>query len=242
MSALSLSTLGIGARQPSIAAPAVLACSRAAACLRRAPYITTPVRFFSEGKAKTLPEAIRADHEALRNLFSRYKASPDESEKRSLLNQYIREIIQHSTAEELVLYPALLSLSSKSASASASASASQETASRLEAERTAHHRMKEALGSVNRLLISGNEVTNPEGFGFSPDVQQKVEEAMVDFDRHMREEETGDLAVLVAEMPEEELVRLAGEFETRKMFVPTRPHPGVPESGGIAETVAAASA
>ncbi|KAJ3337606.1 hypothetical protein HDU93_000802 [Gonapodya sp. JEL0774] len=187
-------------------------------------------------KGKTLPEVILSDHESLRKLFARYKSSADEEERRRILNEYIREISLHSTAEEYVLYPTLISLASSESDAS-----SLDIPARIEKERADHHRMKETMRPIDRLLASGNEVTNAEGFGFSPEVEQLLEETMEAFDRHMRGEEEVDLVLIKSKLRDEELVRLGREFEDSKLFSPTRPHPDVPESGGIAEKIVAAS-
>ncbi|MFE9062757.1 hemerythrin domain-containing protein [Streptomyces violaceusniger] len=50
-------------------------------------------------------DVLTADHHAVRNLFEGYRATTDPDQRRQLVDRMTVEVVRHSVAEEIYLYP-----------------------------------------------------------------------------------------------------------------------------------------
>jgi len=159
-------------------------------------------------------ELVRRDHQIVNELFQKYKTSTSIEEKQMIVYNIIRELSQHSCAEETTWY---LQLESKLGS--------QGNEFRSQSFKE-HQQLKEDLEVVNTTKITDSKAT------------QKFEEVMKDTLEHVQFEETSVLPALEAAMTSEELKELKEEWLKAKSRATTRPHPS---AGTPAPSVAAAA-
>ncbi|GAA6013098.1 hypothetical protein JCM10207_006171 [Rhodosporidiobolus poonsookiae] len=153
---------------------------------------------------------IVVDHNNVKDLYHRYKAANSKDEKATLVNTIIRELAQHSEAEEVSVYNVLeqkgLITESKEL-------------------RDEHEQLEKELYSVDWSKVD------------SADFGTKFEHAIQLFIQHSDKEEEQVLKDLAAKLTPEENDKLAKDFVAKRNVVPTRPHPVAPQSGGIAQKV-----
>jgi hemerythrin superfamily protein len=66
---------------------------------------TSERRILMEKKPVDAIEMLKADHQKVRNLFSRYTTTSDQKEKRKIADQVFVELEIHTQLEETVFYP-----------------------------------------------------------------------------------------------------------------------------------------
>ncbi|KXS20001.1 hypothetical protein M427DRAFT_52285 [Gonapodya prolifera JEL478] len=174
-------------------------------------------------KEMTIEQQIVADHMSFRDLYDRYHRSQYNREKRQLLNEFIREVSQHSLAEETVLYPKLLELKPQSKD-------------HVDHERHEHQKIKSFLVEVDYNLSSNQDIIASDKETLSV-VEKHFEDASQELEHHMKGEERDDLPLLSAQLDIEARLKLGRQFSIAKMIAPTRPHPAAPNEGGMMETI-----
>jgi len=153
----------------------------------------------------TISDAIKKDHEDIKEYANNIRAATDDDTKTRWQNQFTWELARHSIAEELVVYPAFAKhLGTKG----------QEMADKDRAE---HQSVKEALKRFQNLKPA------------SPDFLPTLEELMNDLNTHIREEENDDLLALETIIQTTDSESMAKSFERTKAFVPSRSHPSAPD-------------
>ncbi|KAF9176755.1 hypothetical protein BGZ51_009652 [Haplosporangium sp. Z 767] len=157
-------------------------------------------------------EAVKHDHRELEEQYSNILAASTEDEKTRWQNQFTWELARHSTAEELIVYPAMEKYLPNG----------KEMADKDRAE---HQTVKEQL-----YKFQGLKATDPE---FEPTIKALWK----DLTQHIKEEEERDLVDLENYLEEKESEELFSSFKRTKMFVPTRSHPSAPDKPPF-ETVA----
>jgi len=159
-------------------------------------------------------ELVRRDHQIVKELFDLYKSSSSIDEKQVIVYHIIRELSQHSCAEETSWY---LQLESKLGAKG------KEYSSQSMKE---HQQLKEDLEVVNTTKIT------------EAAAEQKFEAVMKETLEHASFEENSVLPDLEAAMTAEELSKLKEEWLKSKSMATTRPHP----SAGTPAPYLAASA
>ncbi|KAH9842425.1 uncharacterized protein C8Q71DRAFT_202758 [Rhodofomes roseus] len=165
------------------------------------------------GQLLDVTQEIKLDHDNVRELFDRYKATSDAKKKRAIANTLIREMAIHSDAEEVSVYNdyATVGLSD-----------------------VATHN-KEDHAEVKKLVYAADS----HGFD-KPDYDDVLAKAVTAFDAHAREEETDQHPTLRQKLSAEDNNRIARAFLKARTMVPSRPHPWAPQTGGIAQKAAGA--
>jgi len=152
-------------------------------------------------------EVLEHDHREVEDMFDELEslkgASTDEqkSRRKELTDQVTIELVRHSVAEEVLVYPEV-----------------EEKVSKEEVEhaREEHAEAEETLKRLEKL-----DADDP---GFDDELGELMGEI-----RHHIEDEEGDMFAHMREViDEEELRKLGGRVEAFKKVAPTRPHPGVP--------------
>jgi hemerythrin superfamily protein len=152
-------------------------------------------------------EVLEHDHREVEEMFQELEslrgASTDEAKQRrkELADQVTIELVRHSVAEEVLVYPHV------------DAKISKEEADHAREEH------KEAEKTLARL-----EKLDPDDAGFDDELATLMKEI-----RHHIEDEEGQMFAHMREvMDEKELRQLGSAVETFKKVAPTRPHPNVP--------------
>ena len=150
-------------------------------------------------------DELTTDHHEALALLDRIATSTDQAERRNLADTVIAEVVRHSVAEEMYVYPAMRDHLADGA--------------KVVAHDTEEHKQLESI--MKRL--EGTETRDPR----FDEVVREMTEALR---HHARDEETEQFPRLRKDVPRDELVRLREKVEAAKAAAPTRPHPGSPNA------------
>jgi hemerythrin superfamily protein len=152
-------------------------------------------------------EVLEHDHREVEQMFSELEslrgASTEEdlSRRKELTEQVTIELVRHSVAEEVLVYPQV-----------------EDKVSAEEAEhaRQEHAEAEEAMQRLEK-LDAGDPAFEDELSTLMSEIRHHIEDEEGDMFAHMREV-----------MDEDELRKLGERVEAFKKVAPTRPHPHVP--------------
>ncbi|KAJ3156059.1 hypothetical protein HDU89_005623 [Geranomyces variabilis] len=166
---------------------------------------------------KPVEDLIKNDHRSFDELHERYlktqgtdKASIET--KQAIVNEFIREVAQHSVAEETCVYNLVDKL------------ISEQVGDHL---RHDHTQVKESLYNLHKMKVGDA--------GFD-DLFSKIVGLLK---THAQEEENTQLPALAQKIPDvDERVKISAQFLRAKTIAPTRPHPAAPDKPAIWELLA----
>jgi len=165
-------------------------------------------------------ELVIRDHQIVRELIDYFNRSAIIDEKQLIVYHIIRELSQHSAAEEMTWYLKLEEKLGPRGKRYFDQSVSE------------HQKLKEDLDVLNNLSVSsvGNEF------------DQKFIPVIKDFNEHTTFEETSVLPDLKKVMTQDEVEKLTEDWLASKSSAPTRPHPsaGTPARPMQAKAIALA--
>jgi hemerythrin superfamily protein len=150
-------------------------------------------------------DILTADHQEVMQLIAEIWVTADTQQRRDLADTVISELVRHSVAEEMYVYPAI-----KEHLADGANAVDHDVAEHKEIEAT----LKE-LESVD---------SADARFG---DLLRQLEATLRD---HIDDEETEQFPGLRASIPRETLVEIGQKVESAKKLAPTRPHPLAPNN------------
>jgi hemerythrin superfamily protein len=152
-----------------------------------------------------LIDVIVSDHREVEKVFTELEDRTGSSEhRRQLADHVIAELVRHSVAEEMYMYPA-----ARKALPDGDEIADHEIAEHAEAEEA----MKE---------LEGVEATDPM-------FNHLVDKLIRDVRHHIEEEESRLLPRLATSCSPDELRELGAKVLRAKKMAPTRPHPMAPD-------------
>ena len=152
-----------------------------------------------------LIDVIMSDHRQLEKVFAELENRTGSSEhRRQLADHVIAELVRHSVAEEMFMYPA-----ARKALPDGDEIADHEIAEHAEAE-------------VDMKELEGVEATDPM-------FNHLVDKLIHDVRHHIEEEESRLLPRLAESCPADQLRELGAKVLRAKKFAPTRPHPAAPD-------------
>jgi hemerythrin superfamily protein len=156
-------------------------------------------------------DILTQDHREVEAMFGELEAliqtrsATDDDRRKDLVDQVTIELVRHSVAEEVAVYPKV-----------------KEKVSEEEAER-AKREHAEAEETMKRL-----ESLDPTDAAF----EQEIRRLMSEIRQHVAEEE-GEMFPRMREvLTPDELIDLGKRVEAIKKMAPTRPHPSVPNEPG----------
>jgi hemerythrin-like domain-containing protein len=150
-------------------------------------------------------DVLTTDHREALELIGQISAAAEAERRRDLADTVIAELMRHSVAEEMYVYPAMREHLP---------GGDQMVQEDVEEHQQLEEAMKELEG------IDASEPRFLESLG-------RLEAVLRD---HVQDEETEQFPLLRARIPAEQLVEMAGKVETAKKAAPTRPHPSAPHS------------
>jgi hemerythrin superfamily protein len=150
-------------------------------------------------------DVLSADHRVMLDTVEEVRAARDDSERRRLADLLIAEVVRHSVAEELWVYPAIRT-------------------HLPDGEKAVEHDVEEH--KELEVLLKRFEGVGPEDPQFDVLVT-RIGSVLAD---HVADEEGEQFPQLRAAVPHDELVRMAERVEAVKKVAPTRPHPAAPNS------------
>jgi hemerythrin superfamily protein len=150
-------------------------------------------------------DVLTADHREVTELIGRIQTTADHKERRDLADVVISELVRHSVAEEMFVYPAM-----RQHLPDGEQAVEHDKEEHKELERT----MKE---------LEGIDATEPRFDELVGQLARTLED-------HVQDEERDQFPQLRARVPREQLVQMATNVEAAKKVAPTRPHPDSPNS------------
>jgi hemerythrin superfamily protein len=157
-------------------------------------------------------EVLEHDHREVEQMFQELEtlrgASTDEqmARKKDLADQVTIELVRHSVAEEVLVYPQV------------EAKVSEEEA---EHAREEHKEAERTLARLEQLDAD------------DPSFDGELATLMAEIRHHIEDEEGQMFAHMRQVIDEEELRKLGSRVEAFKKVAPTHPHPNVPNTPGV---------
>jgi hemerythrin-like domain-containing protein len=150
-------------------------------------------------------DVLTTDHHEVLDLLQQIKVSTATEDRRDMADTVISELVRHSVAEEMYVYPAMRKHLPDGKEA-------------VEHDISEHKEIEKTLKKLEGVSADDAEFTQLLG---------KLEDILRD---HIQDEETDQFPGLRAKIPREELVEMAQKVETAKKVAPTRPHPLAPNN------------
>ena len=150
-------------------------------------------------------DELTTDHREALALLDRIAASTDPEEKRDLADTVIAEVVRHSVAEEMYVYPAMRKHVA-------------DGEKEVEHDVEEHKQLEETMKRLESVDAS------------EPRFDQLVREMTDQLRHHAHDEESEQFPKLREKLPREELVQLREKVQTAKTVAPTRPHPNAPNA------------
>jgi hypothetical protein len=157
-------------------------------------------------------DTLTTDHREAAELFDQITATTDPGARRDLTDSLIAELVRHSVAEEMHVYPAI-----RDHVPNGSAAVDDDTREHKELE--VHMKQLESADAS------------------SPEFLEALASMRAVFEHHVADEEGEQFPQLRTHIPAETLVELQGKVETAKKAAPTRPHPASPNAELFHKTV-----
>jgi hemerythrin superfamily protein len=157
------------------------------------------------GTEQDVIDVLTTDHREVEQLIAEITGSTDPAQRRESADQMIAELVRHSVAEEMYVYPAMRE--------------HLPNGEGVVKHDTEEHKELETL--MKKL-----EGLDAEDTQFLQTIGQ-LQQVLAD---HVRDEETQQFPQLRTHIPAERLVELKDKVQTAKKLAPTRPHPGAPNS------------
>jgi hemerythrin superfamily protein len=157
------------------------------------------------GHDRDVVDVLTADHRDVTHLLAEALADGDPEHRRDLADIIITELVRHSVAEEMHVYPAMRE-------------------HLPDGDRAVEHDTEEHKEiEVTLKKLEGLDPASPEFVETLRHLQTTVAD-------HVEDEETQQFPELRARLPGERLVALAEKVDTAKKLAPTRPHPATPNT------------
>lgn len=150
-------------------------------------------------------DVLTTDHHEVLDLIATIATTQGAAEQRDIADTVIAEIVRHSVAEEMYVYPAMRKHLSDG---------DKEVQHDIEE----HQQLEETLKA-----LEGAEAGTSEFGTLVEDVERQLR-------HHAEDEEQNQFPQLREAIPADELETMGKQVERAKMLAPTRPHPNAPHS------------
>ena len=150
-------------------------------------------------------DVLSTDHTEAKGLIAQIRSTTDPEQRRDLADTLISELVRHSVAEEMYVYPAMQEHLADGAQA-------------VEHDTKEHKQLERIMKEME-----GADTADATFLG----LVDQLERVLLD---HVSDEEDEQFPKLRASIPRQQLVELAGKVETAKKLAPTRPHPNAPNN------------
>jgi hemerythrin superfamily protein len=150
-------------------------------------------------------DILTTDHQEVLDLIQQIKRSAVAADRRDMADTVISELVRHSVAEEMYVYPAMRKHLENGDEA-------------VEHDTKEHKELETTMKSL--------ESVDGDSAEFDGLIAQ-LESILRD---HVQDEENEQFPELRAKIPHDELVEMAAKVNAAKEVAPTRPHPGAPNN------------
>jgi len=149
-------------------------------------------------------ELLTTDHHEVLDLLSRIPGA-DPARRRDMADTVIAELMRHSVAEEMYVYPAMRDHL-------------PDGESKVQHDVEEHQQLEEVMKELESIDAADPRFLEALG---------RLEAVLRD---HVSDEERDQFPLLRAQLSAEQLVDMGQKVETAKKAAPTRPHPAAPHS------------
>jgi hemerythrin-like domain-containing protein len=156
------------------------------------------------GAQQDVVDILTTDHREVLELVSRIPTAAPE-QRRDMTDTVIAELMRHSVAEEMYVYPAM-------------EEHLPDGRSKVEHDVEEHQQLEEVMKELEGLDAADPRFLQALG---------RLEEVLRD---HVSDEEKEHFPQLRAHVSREQLVEMGSKVEAAKKSAPTRPHPSAPHS------------
>jgi hypothetical protein len=150
-------------------------------------------------------DILTTDHHEVLDLLQQIKITTDAEERRDLADTVISELVRHSVAEEMYVYPAMKKYLPDGDEA-------------VNHDVEEHKELEQTMKKLESVDAQSGEFAQLLG---------ELENILRD---HVSDEENEQFPELRVQVPREELIEIGGKVENAKKLAPTRPHPSAPNS------------
>lgn len=157
-------------------------------------------------------QILTADHKEMLALLGQITRTVDPEERRDLTDSVIAEVMRHSVAEEMYVYPAIEERVPNGAAAVAQ-------------DKEEHEEVVQVMKEIEDL-----DTSDPIFMGRIRTLEELIR-------HHGLREEEEQFPLLRAHLSADELLELGHKVENAKSLAPTRPHPSAPHSELFHKTV-----
>ncbi len=157
-------------------------------------------------------DILTFDHREMEELLDQIQRSPDDDQRRDLTDTLIAEVMRHSVAEEMYVYPVM-------------EKRIPDGEEEAEHDREEHDEIVQVMKQLEDL-----DAAEPAFMAR----MHKLDELLR---HHAKDEETDQFPRLRQRISSEDLVELGRKVENAKQLAPTRPHPSAPHSELFHKTV-----
>lgn len=157
-------------------------------------------------------DILTADHLDMLALVRQIKTTPDAEQRRDLADIVIAEVVRHSVAEEMFVYPVM-------------AKHLPGGTDEVEHDKEEH---AELIAMMKRM---------EDADASAPHFMELVGEFEQLLDHHAKDEEDEQFPKLRQNIPRQDLIDLGQKVDVAKRAAPTRPHPNAPRSELFHKTV-----
>jgi hemerythrin superfamily protein len=193
-------------------AAAQAAAKEQAAYNNQAAYDQGTIRDQAPGSQGNGLDLLLDDHKVILDLFSRYQKSTSKEEKLRLVDELVRTVSQHASAEERFLYPLVDKL--------------------LHARALYDRQVMD--DQVNKEMLHWLETHKPALDSEWPLFDETLLKFHVVEEEHLRLEENTVMEPLRKALSPQEQAKLHDDLQWAKKFGPTHPHPGAPSTSPAA--------
>jgi hemerythrin-like domain-containing protein len=148
---------------------------------------------------------LTTDHREALDLIAQIKLATGKDDRRDLADTLISELVRHSVAEEMYVYPAMKEYLPDGEEA-------------VEHDTEEH---KELEATMKKLEAA--DAGEPEFARLMTELETTLRD-------HIDDEESDQFPLLRQRVPHDELVKIGSKVETAKKIAPTRPHPLAPNN------------
>jgi hemerythrin superfamily protein len=150
-------------------------------------------------------DELTADHNEVRAFLAQVVETADPQARRDMVDTVTAELVRHSVAEEMYVYPAMRDHVSNGEEA-------------VEDDTREHKAIERTLKDLERA-----EASEPRFLELVGRLRELLEQ-------HATSEESSQFPALRAAVPREKLVELREKVDTAKKLAPTRAHPNAPNA------------
>ena len=150
-------------------------------------------------------DILTTDHHEVLDLLQQIQITANSEERRDLADTVIRELVRHSVAEEMYVYPDMKKYL-------------PDVDEAVDHDVEEHKELEQTMKKLESVDAQSPEFTQLLG---------ELEDILRD---HVSDEENEQFPQLRAQVPREELIEIGGKVENAKRLAPTRPHPLAPNN------------